>query len=403
MRSPAHVRYGSAHRGRRLLPALRPGPRSTIALLVAGMAASVALAACYRPATPPDAARVPTDTAAIAVALDPMRPGMESIYLGVALAIETLNADRGDAPLLVMRRAPEEMSSAVAIATELQRDPMVVGVVGHPESGASLEALPVYEDLVHDGLHALAVVSPTATSPRLSGRSPWFFRVCPTDITASETVARYVVDTLGLRRASVIYRNDSYGRDWSDSFTNAFEQAGGTVLHRDPYVRGVTEWEAYAGLVRQLGAEVLLFPGSAEDAVLAIRALRDAGAGEVAFVGGDAISALEEEGSEFAGARYTAFFDPERPASAAAARFIAAFQRAHGRLPDQRAALAYDAAMLIGQAVHEAGPDRARVRDALAAVGRTRSPLDGATGQVAFDENNDVVDRTVVVAAVTGR
>ena len=399
MRSPAQVPHGSAHHPRQR----RLTHRSTVALAAVSLATSALLLGC-RPQDPsPDAAPTPRDTVAIGVALDPARPGMESIRAGVALAIETLNADRGDSPLLVLRRAPEEMSSAVAIAAELQRDPTVVGVVGHPESGTSLEALPIYEDVIHDGRHALAIVSPTATSPRLSGRSPWFFRVCPTDITASEAVARYVVDTLGLHTASIIYRNDAYGRDWSGSFAEAFERAGGAILQRDPYVKGLTEWDAYAGLVRQLGSQVLLFPGSVEDATLAIRALRQAGAGDVAFVGGDALSGLEEEGAEFAGARYTAFFDAERPAGPAASEFVAAFQRAHGRLPDQQAALAYDAAMLIGQAVREVGPDRARVRDALDAVGRDRPALDGATGRVAFDDNHDVVDRSVVVATVATR
>lgn len=398
MRPPAHAPPGQqGHRH------ASTDPRHAIRWLAGTLAVATLLAACGGGSATADAGPTPSDTVAIGVALDPARPGMASIYQGVELAIATLNAERGDAPVLVMRRAPEEMSSAVAIAAELQRDPAVIAVVGHPESGTSLEALPVYEDVIHEGRHAVAVVSPTATSPQLSGRSPWFFRVCPTDATASEAVARYVVDSLGLHRASVIYRNDSYGRDWTRSFATAFTQAGGTVLQQDPYIQDVTEWEAYAALLHQLGSEVLLFPGSVEDAVPAIRALRAAGAGDVAFVGGDAVSGLEEEGIEFAGARYTAFFDARQPSGPAASSFIAAFRRAHGQLPDQRAALAYDAAMLIGLAVREAGPDRARVRDALAEVGRSRPAFDGAAGRIAFDENRDVVDKPVVVTTVAAR
>lgn len=369
------------------------------------VALTLVLAACGRGqgGDMSDAGRAPRDTVAIGVALDPERPGMESIYQGVALAVAELNADRGSSPVIVMRRTPDGVSSAVAVAAGLQRDPGVMAVVGHPESGTSLEALPVYEDVEHGGRHAVAIVSPTATSPQLTGRSPWFFRVCPTDLAASQAVARYVRDSLGLRRASVIYRNDSYGRDWTSSFAAAFEQSGGTLLQRDPYVKDATEWEAYAAYIRQLGSEVLLFPGSVEDAVLAIRALRAAGAGNVAFVGGDATSGLEEEGAEFAGARYTTFFDPRRPATSTATSFIAAFQRAHGHLPDQRAALAYDAAMLIGLAIREVGPDRARIRAALAAVGRDRPAFEGAAGRIAFDARNDVVDKPVVVSTVAAR
>jgi len=365
------------------------------------------LAACGGNAEPGeqgnDRGATPRDTVAIGVALDPARPGMESIYQGVELAVAELNAGRGTGPAIVMRRTPGDVSSAIDIATRLQRDPSVVAVVGHPESGTSLEALPVYEDVEHGGEHAVAMVSPTATSAQLTGRSKWFFRICPTDLSASEAVARYVVDSLKLRRASVIYRNDSYGRDWTKAFAASFLAAGGTVLQRDPYVKDATEWAAYAAYIRQLGVEVLLFPGSTEDAVMAIRALRAAGAGDVAFVGGDAVSGLADEAEEFAGARYTAFFDALQPASAEARAFIATFQRTYGRLPDQRAALAYDAATIIGLAIRDVGTDRRRIRDAIARVGNGRAALDGAAGRVVFDADQDAVDKSVVVTTVGAR
>jgi branched-chain amino acid transport system substrate-binding protein len=338
----------------------------------------------------------------VGVALNPERPGMESIYQGVELAVAHLNERRGASRPFAVRRTPDHLTKAVEVAAVMRDDPAVVGVVGHPESGPTLEALPVYEDVEGAGRRAVVAVSPTATSPALSGRSPWLFRVCPTDLAASQAVARYVADSLGGRRAAVVYRNDSYGRDWTKSFAAAFEAAGGTLVQRDPYLPGLTEWPAYAALMRQRRAEVLLFPGNAEDGAELIRALRAVGAGDVAFVGGDAASALEEQADEFAGAHYTAFFDARLARTPEARAFVAAFRERFGRLPDQRAALAYDAAMLIGQAAIAAGPDRRRVRDALEAVDAAR-PVAGVAGPIAFDADHDVVDRPVVVATVGAR
>lgn len=337
---------------------------------------------------------------AIGVALNPTRPGMESIYQGVELAVTQLNALGG--PTFGMRRADPAVTSAVQIAAELTADPSVVGVVGHPESGTSLEALPVYEDAANGGQRAVAMVSPTATTPALSGRSPWFFRVCPTDLAASQAVARYVVDSLGGGRAAIIYRNDSYGRDWTKSFVAAYQAMGGTVVQRDPYLTAVVEWPAYAAYVRHAAADVVLFPGSVEDAELAIRALRAEGV-TIPFIGGDAVSGLEEKAREFAGARYTAFFDARHVRSETARTFVRAFTARFGHAPDQRAALAYDAAMLIGQAVRETGADRGRVRDWLEQVGRDRPAVDGAAGRIAFDPSHDVVSKEVIVATVGAR
>jgi branched-chain amino acid transport system substrate-binding protein len=325
---------------------------------------------------------------------------MESIYQGVELAVAQLNAQRGDRPPLTLRRTPTEMTSAVQVAALLRDDPAVVGVVGHPESGTTQEALPIYEDANGAGRRAVAVVTPTATSPALSGRSRWLFRICPTDASASEAVARFVVDSLHARRAAIVYRNDSYGRDWTRSFAAAYRAAGGTVVQRDPYVSGGTEWAAYAAYMAQQGAEVLLFPGSVEDAEHAIRAVRATGR-EIPFIGGDAASGLEEHAAEFAGARYTAFFDARLARTPEARAFVAAFEQRFGHAPDQRAALAYDAAMLIGRAALDVGHDRRRVRDALAAIDSAHA-VEGAAGRIAFDANQDATGKSVVVATVGG-
>lgn len=387
------------------MPAPSPAPSPALParhlLLLALAAAGLAAAACARSGeapAPPHATA--DDSVRIGVALNPGRPGMESIHQGVELAVAHLNAERGGARPLAVRRLGPERTSAVEIAAALRDDPTVVGVVGHPESGTTLEALRVYEDVEQDGRRAVVAVSPTATSPDLTGRSPWLFRVCPTDLAASRAVAAYVRDSLGARRAAVVYRNDSYGRDWTAAFAEAFERGGGTLVQRDPYLPGLTEWAAYARYMAQAGAEVLLFPGNADDAAHALRALRAEGA-DLAFVGGDAASALEEHGDEFAGAHYTAFFDPRHATAPVARAFLAAFEARFGRVPDQRAALAYDAAMLIGRAAVRQGPDRRRVRDALAAIDSANA-VEGVAGRIAFDAGHDVVGRAVVVATVGG-
>lgn len=343
-----------------------------------------------------------SETVAIGVALNPQRPGMHTVYRGVELAVAKLNTERrASARPFVVRRTPPDLTGAIQVATLLRDDASVVGVVGHPESGTTLDAAPIYEDAEHAGANAVVAVSPTATSPAVSGASRWVFRVCPSDIAVSRSVARYVTDSLRARRVSIIYRNDAYGRDWAKSFAAAYRERGGAVVQRDPYQPGATEWEAYALYVKQLGSDVVLFPGGYEDAAPAIRALRAARAYPT-FLGGDAVSGIEREGggSEFAGVKYAAFFDPARAETPEARAFIEAYQRLHKEPPDHRAALAYDAAMLIGRAALEVGPDRRKVRDYIEQVGRQRPAMKGVVGILAFDEKHDVVNRPIVIHTV---
>jgi branched-chain amino acid transport system substrate-binding protein len=144
---------------------------------------------------------------------------------------------------------------------------------------------------------------------------------------------------------------------------------------------------------------VILFPGSTEDAVLALRALKAVGE-SIPLVGGDATSGLEANAAEFPNVRYAAFFLARRATSPQAKAFIAAYRTAFKEDPDQRAALAYDAAMLIGQAALEVGADRAKIRDYIESIGNTRAAYEGVAGPIAFDANHDAKNKPVVMAQV---
>lgn len=337
---------------------------------------------------------------AIATALDPKRPGMQSIYNGVDLAVEDLNARFASRGLrFVQRRGDPEERNEIRIADRFRDDRSVVGVVGHPESGTTMNAIEEYADAKNGGRNALVAISPTGTSPDLTGASRWLFRLAPSDVQSSQAVARFALDSLHATRASIIYRNDAYGKDWARLLAATYRSASGTILQRDPYLAAITPWEAYAAYLKQLRPDVLLFPGSTEDALLALRALRAIGV-SLPFVGGDAVSGLEANAAEFPQVRYTAFFVASRAATPVARAFVEAYSRKFAAPPDQRAALAYDAATLIGRAVAAVGADRARVRDYLESIGSGTPAVEGVTGPIEFNAQHDVKSRTIVVKQV---
>jgi branched-chain amino acid transport system substrate-binding protein len=291
----------------------------------------------------------------------------------------------------------------VKIADRLRDDPTVVGVVGHPESGTTLAAIDEYADTENGGRNAVVAISPTGTSPTLSNRSKWLFRVCPSDVQSSRAVAQFLLDSMKATRASIIYRNDAYGKDWAASFSEAY-RAGrggvkGTVVQRDPYLQNATPWDAYAGYLKLLKPDALLFPGSQEDALLALRAMRSVGV-DIPFIGGDATSGLEANAAEFPSVRYTAFFLARTATTPEARAFVAAYTKKFKEEPDQRAALGYDAAMLIGRGAIEVGAGRAAIRDYVESIGKTRAPMAGAAGPIAFDDKHDAVNKPVVIARV---
>ncbi len=383
-------------------PAAPHTPTSTrnvarrLAVLLCGLIAAAPLGSCRR--SQPDVAT--PDVFAIGVGAVPGRPGYDNVVRGMEMAVERLH-ETGGARFRV--RPPDAGSvSAVRVAELLRDDPSVIGVVGHPESGHSLEAVPVYADMEHGGANAVVAISPTASSPRLSGISPWFFRVAPSDEVAARYTARWVLDSLRAQRAAVIYRNDSYGRDWSTTFSDTFIKAGATVVAQHPYLTGITEWDAYAQLLAKLKPDVLLFPGDANDAIEMLRALRTAGV-SLTFIGGDGTEAMRDS-SISQGAHYVSFYQADRLATEEGRTFARRYREKYHEAPDMFAAMSYDAALAIGRSVHKGARTRLALRRSLERYGTAGTPaLEGAAGMVTFENNHDIANRAVVISSIPVR
>jgi branched-chain amino acid transport system substrate-binding protein len=339
---------------------------------------------------------------AIGLAAQAHAPANLSTRQGAELAIVRLNEQRPrGAPPFVLRTVAANIDLAVPMATALRDDPEVVGVVGHTDSRSTLEAAPVYEDAEHDGARAVAAITPVSTSMLLSGQSRWLFRICPNDSSNSRAAANFALDSLHSRRASVMFRNDVYGIGMSRAFAARYEQHGGTIISSAPHLARMNNWDAYAGIIHKQAPDLIVFPGGPADAEVLIRNLRALGSAP-RMIGGDGFSTMEEDAKEFAGVYYISFFLPTRPPNDGARDFVGEFQRRYRVLPDQRAALAYDATMLIGRAVMAVGPDRAKIRDFLEEVGSKRPAISGVTGSIAFDAKHDAIDKPVIIARVGG-
>ena len=381
------------HSGRRRFTA-GDGPLLLAPILLALLTTT----ACGRQSSANSDPRANDGSIALGVGALPGGPGYDGVIRGLELAVSRLNESHG---VQFRLRLPDAAStSAVRVAEQLRNDPSVIGVIGHPESGNTIEAIPVYADAEHDGANAVVAVSPTASSPRLSGISPWFFRVAPSDNEAARFVAHWVLDSLKATRAAIIYRNDSYGREWSSTFADAFVQRGAKVIEREPYLTGITDWDAYAQLIAKQHPDVLLFPGDATDAVELLRALKAAHV-SIPFVGGDGTEAMRTS-PEANGARFVAFFRPERATSEEGKLFLRRYREKYKSEPDMFSALSYDAALAIGRVVLDGARTRVAVKNTLEKLGHGTTPVDGVAGPIAFERNHDIAGRTVVVTTIGG-
>lgn len=322
---------------------------------------------------------------------------------GVMLAVEHLNSRRPPGtPAFAVRIVPGEFTTIINTAVALRDDPTVIAAVGPTTSGQATDAGPVFADLEHGGRRAMAVITPTATNPNVTRASRWMFRVCPTDNDAARALARYARDSLRAGRAAVLYRNTVFGRGFSQQFSRTFRLLGGEIVEHDPYLAGITEYQAYAQRTARRDADVIVVIGDGSDVRDILPAMRGAGV-KAPLLGSDDIAALTidpQDIAKYGDVRYTAFYDPTVKTTPGAARFRGDYARRFGHLPDHRGALAYDATTLIGLAVRAVGPDRQRVRDWLADVGTKTPAFAGVTGVIRFDATRDPVEKPVYIRTV---
>jgi branched-chain amino acid transport system substrate-binding protein len=346
------------------------------------------------------------DTVYIGVAVGLKSPERYvNVFKGVQMALDELNAERGERPMLALRRAPENARDAADVALAFRDDPLVVGVVGHTESDATISAAPIYADRANRGRRAMVAVSPVAGATKVTLGNEWIFRAGPIVPRQAQGLARFAADSLGLREIGIIYRNDDFGKEFVRTFTTEFARDGGRVVGRDPFREEIAEFGAYAKRLVRRQVPSIVLAANARDEIDAIAAVRVAG-GSPVVLGFNPIprSMLEDpavaralEGVQV----YTInFFLPDRPMNDRARRFVRDFEQRFGERPDHWAALGYDAAMVVGMAVHEAGPDRKAIRDRVAEVGRSRPAYDGVAGEIRFDEEGDPIEKAVPIERV---
>src|SRR5881394_3679443 len=217
------------------------------------------------------------------------QPRGVSMQHAAELAVKEINARGGIRGRELALRVLDDSGRpevAIRIAQQLADDPAVVAVVGHLTSSASLAAGRIYGE----ARRPVVMISPSASSPDLSGVNPYMFRVCPSDLSHGAQLARYARQLLSAQRVGVIYLDDDYGRGLRLSFSGEFKRLGGDIVEADPMLSATATLEPYLSRLRQKGSvDALMLATDRGGAELALREMARMGI-HWTTLGGDALS-----------------------------------------------------------------------------------------------------------------
>lgn len=285
---------------------------------------------------------------------------------------------------LVKADDESDRERAAEAARELIEDENVTAIIGSyssvPSAGAS--------QVISEG--ETPAVGASCTTLAVTEDNDWYFRVCYVDRYQGTVMAQYAYETVGAVKVGVVYDVSSdYSTGLAHYFMNDFKSFTGDdgSVAEVTYQTGDDDFTAQIEVLETEGIDCLFVPGNYRECALFIKQLRQQGI-DVPVLGGDTFEIdefLETGGDEVNGVLFSSFFDPSVEFTSKTADFIESYREANETEPTGSAALAYDAYMLICDALESCGSvDKTALRDAIASV-----KYEGVTGNIEFDENGD--------------
>jgi len=299
---------------------------------------------------------------------------------------------------LVIEDNEAKAESAVKVATKMITEDEILVMVG-PQ--ASKQAVPAGEVANN---YNTPMITPWSTNPNTTKDRPYVFRACFLDPFQGPVVANFIKEEYEFKKAAVLYDVASdYPKGLAEFFKKAWEDINGpgSVAAFESFTTKDTDFSSQLTKIKQSGAEFIFTPQYYNEVALIVQQARELGF-KAPIVGSDSWGSAETV--KLCGeACYGLFFSTHYAAAGAKGdtkKFIDRYNQKYGYVPDDVAALTWDAMRLVEAALTNCGKitgdiekDRRCLRDALAKV----KDFDGITGKMTFTEEGDPIKCAVVV------
>ncbi|KJU83476.1 branched-chain amino acid ABC transporter substrate-binding protein [Candidatus Magnetobacterium bavaricum] len=275
---------------------------------------------------------------------------------------------------------PKEASN---VSARLANDKDVVIVVGHLCSSATLAALPIYKKA------ELVAITPASTNPTI-GKSGggYYFRNVYQDEFQGAFLARYADEAMKWKKIVVFYETNDYSMGLKTAFVEEAKKRGLKLLGQEAYTSATTDFTPQLAKFRMLQPDAVFIPGYAPQGTLIINQAVKLGM-KVHFFGADGLDdAIMLSNKNADGLLVTTPFLADAAGGQAKA-FIDAYTKKFGKQPNWFAANTYDAVGIAAEAIAQAGPNRRKIRQHLAAINSPQNAYKGVSGDTYFDKNGD--------------
>jgi branched-chain amino acid transport system substrate-binding protein len=294
-------------------------------------------------------------------------------------------------------------AQAATNTKKLVADPAVVANVGPQMSGEGKAMAPILSEA------DLATITPSSTNPDITNPAmaaqfkpkgkAIYFRTVTTDAFQGPNMANYFGQVLKVKSVYILDDSGAYGVGIADSFQKQAEKIGIKVMGRDQLNPKEADYTTILTKIKSLKPDALYYGGVAQAGVKVAKQAHDI-IPKMIKGGGDGVqgaSFLKGAGFPAVDGWYATNASPHMLEDKSVAEWVSRFKDKYKAGPSDYSITAYDGATVIVDAIKRvvAGGkevNRSNVRDAMQAT-----KIKGLQGDIAFDENGDMVNKVVSV------
>ncbi len=319
---------------------------------------------------------------------------------GLKLAVEETNNSGGllgKQIKLITYDDQGKPSEAATVVQKLINKDRVVAVIGEVASSRSKAGAQICES------SKIPMVTPASTNPEVTAIGDYIFRVCFIDPFQATVMSKFALNTLKVKKVAVLQDvKNAYSTGLADFFIKQFKEMGGEIVEVQSYSAGDKDFKAQLTAIKSKNPEAIFVPGYYTDVGLIAIQAREIGI-TVPLIGGDGWESekLTEGKAKDAleGCFFSTHVSTENPAPQIQ-NFIKKYKEKYNIMPDAMSFLAYDAGMIMFDAIKRAGstePDK--IRDALAKT----TNFKGVTGTISINEQRNAVKPAVILEIKNGK
>lgn len=320
---------------------------------------------------------------------------------GALLAIEEWNEKggvNGKKIETVIEDSQCNAEAAVSAANKVIDQDGVKFIIGEVCSSASI---PISEIAVAKNVFQ---ISPTSTNTAVTvsedgTTKPTIFRACFIDPFQGKVAAKFALENLSAKTAAVFLdQGNDYVRGLAEVFIAEFEAGGGTVVVKETYTGEDNDFSAILTKVKDANPDVLYLPDYYSTVNLIAAQAKEKGI-TAALLGGDGWDSADLDRTAVDGGYFTNHFS-DQDTRTIVQDFVSKYEAKYGAKPDALAALAYDAANILLQAM-----EQAKSTDDPLAVAKAMETgtFPVVSGDISYDASHNPVKAAVVLKVEGGQ